>query len=102
MTAFHMGRRKFVLADGKAENGTATSRFDANGTFAEKHYSPKELSALWGLSTDAIRRLFGKESGVLLIPSRNSHRPLRANYITMLIPESVAKRVHAKYSFGKQ
>jgi hypothetical protein len=42
------------------------------------------------------------EEGVLLIPSRNPRRPLRANYYTMLIPESVAKRVHAKYSFGKQ
>jgi hypothetical protein len=90
------------LANSKAENGGATSSFDAGGTFAEKHYSPKELSALWGLSTDAVRRLFRNEYGVVLIPSRNSRRPLRANYNTMLIPESVAKRVHVKYSFGKQ
>jgi hypothetical protein len=49
-----------------------------------------------------VRRLFCEEEGVLLIPSRNPRRALRANYNTMLIPESVAKRVHAKYSFGKQ
>jgi hypothetical protein len=54
------------------------------------------------MSTDTVRRLFREEEGVLLIPSRNLRRALRANYNTMLIPESVAKRVHAKYSFGKQ
>jgi hypothetical protein len=90
------------LANCKAENGSATSSFGAGSTFAEKHYSPKELGDLWGLSTDAVRRLFREEEGVLLIPSRNPRRSLRANYNTMLIPESVAKRVHAKYSFGKQ
>ena len=88
--------------NGKAENATAADGVSATGSFAEKHFSPKELAALWGLSTDAVRRLFRKEKGVLLIPSRNSRRALRANYNTMLIPESVAKRVHAKYSFGKQ
>ena len=90
------------MANGKAQSASLDSTFTAGSTFAEKHFSPKELAALWGLSTDAIRRLFGKESGVLLIPSRNPRRALRANYNTMLIPESVAKRVHAKYSFGKQ
>jgi len=90
------------LANSKAQNLNAANNFDAGNTFAEKHYSPKELSALWGLSTDAVRRLFIKAEGVILIPSRNSRRPLRANYNTMLIPESVAKRVHASYSVGKR
>jgi AraC-like DNA-binding protein len=71
-------------------------------SFEDRHYTPLEISKLWGLSKDTVRRLFRKEEGVLLIPSRNPRRPLRANYNTMLIPESVAKRVHAKYSFGKQ
>jgi hypothetical protein len=90
------------LPDSKAQNAEAVNKVGASGLFAEKHYSPKELSALWGLSIDAIRRLFRCEYGILLIPSRNPRRALRANYNTMLIPESVAKRVHAKYSFGKQ
>jgi hypothetical protein len=90
------------LANSKTQNATSDSAFAAGSTFAEKHFSPKALATLWGLSTDAVRRLFREEEGVLLIPSRNPRRPLRANYNTMLIPESVAKRVHAKYSFGKQ
>jgi hypothetical protein len=89
------------LANGKTQNASSDNAFTARSAFAEKHYSPKELAALWGLSTDTVRRLFRAE-GVLLIPSRNPRRSLRANYNTMLIPESVAKRVHAKYSFGKQ
>jgi hypothetical protein len=88
--------------NGKAENARAVNSLSAAGTFAEKHFSPKELATLWGLSTDSVRRLFTTEPGVLLIPSRNSRRRVRANYNTMLIPESVAKRVHAKYFFGQQ
>ena len=90
------------MANCKAENAGASNSICAKATFAEKHYSPIELSALWGLSIDAIRRLFRYEYGILLIPSRTPHRAVRPNYNTMLIPESVVKRVHAKYSFGKQ
>jgi hypothetical protein len=90
------------LSTGKTQNPNPDGTSTPGNTFAEKHYSPKELATLWGLSIDAVRRLFREEEGVLLIPSRNPRRSLRANYNTMLIPESVAKRVHAKYSFGKQ
>jgi hypothetical protein len=71
-------------------------------TGSEPHYTVSDIAKRWNLSTDTVRRLFRKEEGVLLLPSRNTRRALRANYTTMLIPESVAKRVHAKYSFGKQ
>jgi hypothetical protein len=96
------GWEGICLVNCKAQNASSDSASTVGSAFAEKHFSPKELAALWGLSTDAIRRLFRKEEGVLLLPSRNPRRSLRANYNTMLIPESVAKRVHVKYSFGKQ
>jgi AraC-like DNA-binding protein len=72
------------------------------GAESEIHYTVADIAGRWNLSKDTVRRLFREEEGVLLIPSRNPRRPLRANYNTMLIPESVAKRVHAKYSFGKR
>ena len=90
------------MGNGKTQNANSESAFAADSTFAEKHFSPKELSELWGLSADSVRRLFQNEEGVLLIESRNSRRAMRANYNTMLIPESVAKRVHARYSVGKR
>jgi hypothetical protein len=90
------------LANSKAQNATFANNVDAGSTFAEKHFSPKELATLWGLRTDAVRRIFSSEEGVLLIPSRNPSRSMRSKYNTMLIPESVVKRVHARYSVGKR
>jgi len=62
-------------------------------SFQERHYTVAELSELWNLSTDAIRRLFQDEPGVLLI---RNQRFRKRRYITILIPESVAARVHRR------
>lgn len=60
--------------------------------FQEKHYKAIELAKVWGLSPDAIRRLFKNEPGVLQFVS-NKQSCKRA-YTTLLIPESVVRRVH--------
>jgi hypothetical protein len=62
----------------------------------ERHYSPAELGELWNLSADTIRRTFENEPGVLVFenPERASSRRFR----TLRIPESVARRVHARLS----
>jgi hypothetical protein len=62
----------------------------------ERHYSPDELAALWNLSGDTVRRLFGREPGVLVIQRARS-RDARG-YRTLRIPESVAQRVHRRLS----
>jgi hypothetical protein len=67
---------------------TATSEI----TF-ERHFSVEELSALWGMSDDFIRRLFLHEPGVVIFCR---HRPGRRVYRTLRIPESVALRVHER------
>jgi hypothetical protein len=69
--------------------------------FEDRHYTPAEIGKLWNLSTDAVRRLFRNEEGVLLLPSRNSRRALRANYNTMRIPASVMERVYRTFMVGK-
>ena len=58
----------------------------------EKHYSPKELAAHWGVSSDTIIRLFSREPGILKLcpPTRKGVR----RKITYRIPESVAQRVY--------
>lgn len=63
----------------------------------EKHYSPDELGALWGVSPQTIRNLFETEPGVLRIPSQRPGKKAR-RYVSIKIPESVAERVHKKYS----
>ena len=59
----------------------------------ERHYSVDELSELWGLSTDFIRRLFLNEPDVVVFYHQ---RPGRRVYRTLRIPESVAVRVHRR------
>jgi hypothetical protein len=58
------------LANGKAENASAVDGVSTISMFAERHFSPKALATLWGLSTDAVRRLFRHEEGIVLIPRR--------------------------------
>jgi hypothetical protein len=61
---------------------------------AERHYTVREVAALWGLCADTVRSLFADEPGVL----RLGHGDLRTKrkYVGMRIPESVLQRVHAR------
>jgi hypothetical protein len=61
----------------------------------ERHYAPEELGELWSLSADTVRRLFEHEAGVLVIERT---RTSRRRYRTLRIPESVAQRVHHRFS----
>jgi len=63
----------------------------------EKHYTPDELGSLWGVSPQTIRNLFEQEPGVLRLPSQRPGKKAR-RYVSIKIPESVAERVHKKYS----
>jgi hypothetical protein len=58
---------------------------------AEKHFSIRELSDLWNLSRDSVRRLFENEPGVVVF---KKDKPHRRTYKTLRIPESVALRVY--------
>ena len=64
----------------------------ADVTF-ERHFSVDELSELWNMSDDFIRRLFLHEPGVVVFYHA---RPGRRVYRTLRIPESVALRVHQR------
>ena len=59
----------------------------------EKHYRVRELAVLWSLSAKTIRRMFAEEDGVIFKTNEVSSR---RKYTTMLIPESVALRVHER------
>jgi hypothetical protein len=59
----------------------------------EKHYSPSEVAALWGISVDMARDLFRSEDDVLKLERTGSKK-----YVTLRIPESVLLRVHTRMS----
>jgi len=62
-------------------------------SFAEKHYTPKELATLWGLHPKTVRDLFRAEEGVLVLGNAKTTRYRKA-YTTIRVPASVAERVH--------
>ncbi|MGH2508922.1 MAG: hypothetical protein ACRDHZ_16185 [Ktedonobacteraceae bacterium] len=59
----------------------------------EQHFTPAELSALWGVSGDTVRRLFADEPDILRVSESN---PRRRRYVSIRIPESAAIRLHKK------
>jgi hypothetical protein len=60
--------------------------------FAERHYTVAEIAALWNLSSDAVRKLFQDEPGILSLGRKTA--PHKRRYVTLRIPESVVLRVH--------
>lgn len=61
----------------------------------EKKFAPAELAGQWGVSAETIRLIFRDEPGVFRFRQENSkHR----KYVRMRIPESIAERVHRKFS----
>jgi len=56
----------------------------------ERHYTPKELAALWRLDESTVRRMFQDEAGVLKLG--NTGRLNKRDYVTLRIPESTAAR----------
>ena len=62
-----------------------------------------QLARLWGPSDDFIRELFRNEPGVLKIvrpagARKRKDGTVKREYVTLLIPESVARRVHDRLS----
>ena len=62
----------------------------------ERHFSISEISEIWNVSKDAVRRMFQNEPGVLVLGGRSNGRKRR--YTTLRIPQSVLERVHRQYS----
>ncbi len=64
---------------------------------AEIHLEVKQVAALWGMSDEAVRKLFRDEPGVLKIGRQESQGRKRRK-VTLRIPLSVVQRVHRRLS----
>jgi hypothetical protein len=62
----------------------------------EQHFSISEISEIWNVSKDTVRRMFQNEPGVLVLGGHASGRKRR--YVVLRIPQSVLERVHARCS----
>jgi len=58
----------------------------------QKHYSIIEISKLWGLSRETVRKIFEDEPGVIVWG--HSETRSKRGYRTIRVPESVLHRVH--------
>lgn len=65
--------------------------------FVELHYTVAEIAEKWKLSEDAVRRLFEKEAGVLVL-GKDGATSGRRRYTTLRIPASVVERVYKRLS----
>ena len=63
-----------------------------DGTAFEHHFTPRELAELWKFDESTIRRMFIDEPGVM-INGKEKRRDGKRDYITLRIPESVARKV---------
>jgi len=70
---------------------------EAVGPAVQRHYTVNEIAALWSLSDDAVRKIFEREPGVLVIGDRNP-RGRKRPYTTLRIPQFVLDRVHKRLS----
>ena len=86
--ALRIGREHLRIAEGMANAGAV-----------ERHYTVKELAALWKLSANTVTRIFRDELGVLRI-GRDRPRRGRRSYTTLRIPESVVQRVYGRLVVG--
>lgn len=65
-----------------------------SATMIERHFRVRQLAELWGFSDQTIIRMFADEPGVLRLGSNRGRR----TYTSLSIPESVALRVHERFS----
>jgi hypothetical protein len=64
----------------------------------EKHYTPKQIAALWGRSARFIRELFQDEPGVQKVD--RPEQMYKRGYSSIRIPESVMIRVGLRLQNG--
>ncbi len=66
------------------------------GAVMERHFKPKEVAGILGLSDDMVRRLFAKEPGVLDFSFADERSKSTGRNRLLRIPESVLQRVCLK------
>jgi hypothetical protein len=81
--ALRLGQEHLRIAEATAATGAI-----------ERHYTVKELGALWKLSGSTVIKIFRDEPGVLKIG--RERRRGRRSHMTLRIPESVVQRVYRR------
>ena len=67
--------------------------------FTDQHYTVPQLAKLWRLGESTLRNWFRDEPGVLKF-GHESTRHKAKNYVSLRIPEQVARRVYERHLKG--
>ena len=62
----------------------------------ERHYKPAEIARMWNISEPEVRRIFGREPGVIAIGEPRPKFGRRRGKVTLRIPQSVLDRVRRR------
>lgn len=80
---------------GQSAEGSSNASTLGNDLAGEKHFTPQEVSALWAVSPNTVRRMFRDEPGVLEFGSDETRWGRKRKCLR--IPESVLRRVHQRF-----
>jgi hypothetical protein len=64
--------------------------------FAERHFVLSELAAYWHMSIRTLRNWFENEPGVIRYGTDKLSKGRKRAYVSIRIPESVARRVYSR------
>jgi hypothetical protein len=62
--------------------------------FMERHYTFTELAAAWHVSRSTLAEWFREEPGVIRYGTMKLKKGRRRTYVSVRVPESVARRVY--------
>lgn len=74
------------------DHATVVRICDSIPSAFDRHFTAAELGELWKLDESTIRRMFQDQPGVLKI-GKSNRRDGKRDYVTLRIPEAVARRV---------
>lgn len=68
--------------------------------FMERHYTVGELAKAWGVARTTVRLWFLDEPGVIRYGAAKLKKGRGRVYVSMRVPESVARRVYKRRTGG--
>ena len=78
-----------------------TKELPSRPDFLERHYTLTELARQWQVSRRTLRPWFINEPGVIRYGTGKLTKARRRSYVSLRIPESVARRVYRRRTGGE-
>jgi len=77
-----------------------TKELPSRPDFLERHYTLTELASQWQVSRRTLRPWFINEPGVIRYGTGKLNKARQRSYVSLRIPESVARRVYRRRTGG--